>query len=442
MRTWERFWFAPGDPTTLGFMRLLGGLLIFYIHLSYSFDLQTFFGRDAWLTIDKANEFRRELPMLSPGTRWDRADEFVPRTPEDKAFMDKWGFPRQQSIAKGRNIFSLWYHLSDPVQMRIAHGVILVVMFLFAVGFCSRVTGVLTWIFLLGYINRSNVSVFGVDTMMNMLCMYLIVGPSGAALSVDRWIERKLAARRGVTLPPPAPSVSANLALRLVQINFCMVYGMSGLSKLQGGSWWTGTATWLTMVNYEFSPVGNRLYMYIIRSICAQRWLWELAMLSSTMMTLVLELTMPLMIWNRKLRLALHLRLLDFPSQHCALHGLVCFSLMMLAMLVNFVPGWTIREFFGERRPASTMALLHPKQATPHPHRSRAGSRGWKPVVKVGDRSQSPNAAIGHPATYVAGSPLPTTRPHPPVLSIHDSRPTSSPTTNHPPPHFLIVYPV
>ncbi len=344
---WERFWFKPGDPTTLGFMRLLGGFLIFYIHLSYSFDLQTFFGREAWLNLDQANEFRRELPMQSPGTKWDREGDFKFRSAEDEAFWKKWGSYRQQNVSKGRHVFSIWYHLTDPVQMRIAHGVILAIMFSFAVGFCSRITGVLTWLFLLGYINRSSVSVFGVDTMMNMLCMYLIIGPSGAAFSVDRWIERKLAARRGVTLPPPAPSVSANLALRLVQVNFCMVYGMSGLSKLQGGSWWTGTATWLTMVNYEFSPMGNRLYMYIVRTICARRWLWELVMQSSTMMTLVLELTMPFMIWNRKLRWIYICGCSIFHLSIALFMSLVCFSMMMLSMLVSFVPGSTIREFFG-----------------------------------------------------------------------------------------------
>jgi hypothetical protein len=346
-RAWERFWFTPADPTTLGVMRLLGGLLIFYIHLAYSFDLQTFFGRDAWLNLDKATEFRKELPMLSPATRWDRADEFEPKTQEDEAFLQKWGFPRQQSITKGRYIFSFWYHLTDPVQMRIAHAVVLLVMFLFAIGFCSRVTGVMTWIFLIQYINRSNVSVFGVDTMMNILALYLIIGPSGAAFSVDRLIERWIARKRGLPLAPLTPSISANLAIRLVQVNFCMVYGMSGLSKLQSGSWWSGTATWLTMVNYEFSPVGNRLYMLIVRYICAKRWLWEIVMLSSTMMTLVLELTMPMLIWNRKLRWLYICGCSIFHLSIALFMGLVMFSAMMLVLLLSFVPGWTIRDFLG-----------------------------------------------------------------------------------------------
>jgi hypothetical protein len=360
-RAWERFWFSPGDPTTLSMMRLLGGFLIFYIHLSYSFDLQTFFGPDAWLSLSKANEIRQEAPLYSPSLKWEKAEDLVPKHDEEE-FFNKWGYRPNQSVTKGRPIFSLWFHLTDPVQMRVAHGVVLVCMFLFAIGFCTRVTGVLTWIFLLCYINRSTVSVFGVDTMMNILAMYLIIGPSGAAFSVDRLIERWIAAKRGVpssALAPPAPSVSANLAIRLVQVNFCMVYGMSGLSKLQGGSWWAGTATWSTMVNFEFSPLTNHLYMSILRFISRHHPLWEMVVTSSTMMTLVLELTMPLMIWNRKLRWLYICGCSVFHLSIALFMGLVAFSTMMLILLLSFVPGWTIRDFFGR-----TSARLLPTKKT------------------------------------------------------------------------------
>lgn len=368
-QAWDRFWFSPSDPTTLGFMRLVGGLLIFYVHLSYSFDLQTFFGRDAWLNIELADSLRHNLPMFSPGTQWDKQADLTPRTAEEIRFYEKWGYLPKQSIDKGRDIFSLWYHLTDPVQMRIAHTVILACMFLFAIGFCSRITGVLTWIFLLFYINRSNVSVFGMDTMMNILAMYLIIGPSGAAFSVDRLIERWIASRRGVSgaaLEPPAPSVSANVAIRLVQINFCFVYGMSGLSKLQGGAWWSGTATWLTMVNYEFSPLHNPVYMGALRYISGRRWLWETIMMSSTMMTLILELTMPLLIWNRKLRWLYICGCSVFHLSIALFMSLVGFSSMMLVLLLSFVPGWTIRDIF-----ARLTAIFHTSNKNadyPMPH--------------------------------------------------------------------------
>ena len=264
--------------------------------------------------------------------------------------------------------------------MAIAHGVILLTMFLFAIGFCSRVTSVLTWVFMLFYINRSNASVFGVDTMTNILAIYLMIGPSGAAFSVDRLIERWLAARRGVSkLPPPAPSVSANLSLRLIQINFCLVYGMSGLSKLQGASWWSGTATWLTMINFEFSPLHNHLYVTILRYIAARRWLWELVMQSSTFMTLVLELTMPLLIWNRRLRWLYICGCSVFHLSIAVFMSLVCFSSMMLVLLLSFVPGWTIRDFFSTAAarllPGSKSESIPPPRAPARLVSQKVGSR-------------------------------------------------------------------
>ena len=379
-QTWERFWFSPGDPTTLGFMRLLGGFLIFYIHLSYSFDLQTFFGQDAWVSSSKADYMRKEVPMYSPGVNWEKPTDLTRLSPEDSAFVDKWGYLPSQSVAKGRDIFSLWYHLTDPTAMAFAHGVILTVMFLFAIGFCSRVTSVLTWVFLLFYINRSNASVFGVDTMMNILAIYLMIGPSGAAFSVDRLIERWIAAKRGISeLPPPAPSVSANLSLRLIQVNFCLVYGMSGLSKLQGGSWWSGTATWLTMINFEFSPLQNHLYMTILRYVAARRWLWELIMQSSTFMTLFLELTMPVLIWNRRLRWLYICGCSMFHLSIALFMSLVCFSSMMLILLLSFVPGWTIRDFFSATTarllPTNKSEIIPPPKSPARLVTQQAGSR-------------------------------------------------------------------
>ena len=50
----------------------------------------------------------------------------------------------------------------------------------------------------------------------------------------------------------PSPTVSANLALRLIQLHLVVIYGMAGLAKLQGPSWWNGMALWRTMTAGEF----------------------------------------------------------------------------------------------------------------------------------------------------------------------------------------------
>ena len=60
----------------------------------------------------------------------------------------------------------------------------------------------------------------------------------------------------------PRPTVSANLALRLIQLHLLVIYGMAGLGKLQGPSWWNGMALWGTMtagefVVFDFTPMAR-----------------------------------------------------------------------------------------------------------------------------------------------------------------------------------------
>ena len=41
---WNRFWFQPTDPATLGLIRICAGAMLFYTHLVWSLDLTAFFG--------------------------------------------------------------------------------------------------------------------------------------------------------------------------------------------------------------------------------------------------------------------------------------------------------------------------------------------------------------------------------------------------------------
>src|SRR5207245_3447491 len=183
--------------------------------------------------------------------------------PEERDYMSRWdGVNPRAAHARGYEAFSIWYHVTDPTGMMIVHTGVLVVMFLFTIGFCTRVTSILSWLGGLSYIQRSPVSVFGMDAMMSILLFYLMIAPSGAALSVDRLIGRFWATWRALRKNMPAPMnlqppprVSANLALRLLQVHFCFIYLASGLSKLLGHAWWNGTAVWGTMAVYEYSPM-------------------------------------------------------------------------------------------------------------------------------------------------------------------------------------------
>src|SRR5262249_16274124 len=260
------FWFTPSDPTILGMIRICAGLVVLYIHLAYSYDLQTFFGEDAWLSLDKVNESRKQVPWVGPPTGWDQLPSLRANNPQEQAFMDRWFVHPSQVMAYGQPLWSIYYHVTDPTWMWVVHGCILTSIFLFTIGFCTRITSVLTWLGMLSYIQRAPTSLFGMDTITNIAVLYLMIGPSGAALSVDRLLPRYWATRRAFRellpvpeFPPPQPSVSANVALRLLQVHLCIIYAASGLSKLQGSAWWSGVAVWGTMANWEFSPMNLQI---------------------------------------------------------------------------------------------------------------------------------------------------------------------------------------
>src|SRR5207249_8487781 len=65
------------------------------------------------------------------------------------------------------------FHITNSKLMAATHVLVLIFIVLFTVGFCTRVTSVLTWLAVVGYIHRTNQILFGMDTMMNILLIYL-----------------------------------------------------------------------------------------------------------------------------------------------------------------------------------------------------------------------------------------------------------------------------
>lgn len=322
----DRFLFRPGDPTTLGLIRICCGLVTLYVHLVYSFDLQATVGKYAWYDLNLANEARLHGPVLILTPDWELKTE---------------------EYTKGNRVWSVWYHVTDPTGMIVVHVAILVSMALFTIGFATRITSVLTWIGAVSFVQRAPTTLFGQDAIMMLLLFYLVIGPSGAALSVDqlirRWLNRRWGPHSRVISTAPQPSVSATFVVRIMQVHLCIIYFASGTSKLLGPAWWNFTATYLTMANYSFAPLDMPLYRDLLGWLCRHRWLWELFMTTSTVFTLVMEIGFPLAVWYRPLRPYLLIGAVMLHVGIAIFMGLVLFSLLMLTMILAFVPGDAIR---------------------------------------------------------------------------------------------------
>jgi hypothetical protein len=373
---WDRFFFHPADPTTLGMIRICCGLIAVYTLVAFSWDLQNFFGEHAYVTLQERNEWRRHYPQQPVWLNtWERPDRI------DDEYEEQWGVPRNWTQAQGMPIWSIWFHITDPTEMAMVHAGLILVTFLFTIGLCTRLTSVLTWFGALSYIHRSNFTVFGVDTMMTIALFYLMIGPSGAALSLDRlikrwWLSYRTLRRQGqgadnqggamagpAHLPPlgVTPSVSANLAIRLLQIHVCIIYMAAGLSKLQGASWWNGEAIWGTLANFEFAPMQYDFYMAFLTFLAKTPWLWYLFMTAGTVFTLAFEIGFGFLVWNSRMRWVIIAMAVTLHGGIGLFMGLKTFSFMMLTLVMSFVPPEIIHRFLGAlARGPSGLKLLYP----------------------------------------------------------------------------------
>jgi predicted DCC family thiol-disulfide oxidoreductase YuxK len=320
-RGWDMFFFTPADPTPLGLIRVVVGLLALWSLFVFGLDLEDFFGSHGW---------------ADPAVIWQSLRERQPLA---------WSF---------------WFWVPD-VLLRPVWLACLGILGLYTLGLFSRVTGVLAWVIVVSTVRRLPIALFGFDQILSTLALYLAVTfASGQAVSLDRfwrrWREARALARSprpqgstaGRRVSPgepgaPRPTISANLALRLIQLHLAFIYGMAGLAKVQGPSWWNGMALWGTMTAGEFV---TRDYTALAN--------WPMLLNFLTHASLALELLYPVLIWIPILRplmitgaVFLHLGIALVAP------GLTEFGLAMIGANLAFVSGPWLRSLAtGREQPA------------------------------------------------------------------------------------------
>jgi hypothetical protein len=289
---WRRFWFEPADPTPLAVMRILFGGMLLYTHLVWGLNLEGFFGPEGW----QGTTLVRAL----------QADQFA------------WSF---------------WWWTPQALHLTV-HLLCLLILALFMLGAFTPVTSVLAYLITISYSSRAPMANYGLDQINGLAALYLAIGPSGQALSIDRFRQRFRAAREqladglAIVIPPVQASSRANLALRLMQVHLCVIYVFACLSKLQGESWWNGTAIWQAVANLEYQS----------RDVTWLAWYpWLVNLLTHA--TIAWEMTFWALVWRPMLRpfvllvgTAIHLGIGAFM-------GMWTFGLAVIFAYVAFLPG-------------------------------------------------------------------------------------------------------
>lgn len=284
---WDRFWFTPQDPATLGVIRICVGLLLAYSQLVWALNSEDFFGATSWLNASAVSAIRNDSYAWSP----------------------------------------LWWIDDSPMLLGLTHALATISALCLAAGLFTRTSACLSFVFVVSYANRNPAALYGFDQVVGFLSLYLAIGPAGACLSVDDLL----------TLPRDRhgdqPSIGANVALRLMQSHLCLLYLFAGLAKLKGITWWNGFAMWGTVANLEYQTVDLT-------------WLatWPLLINVLTQVTVFWEVSYCVLIWNRHSRPLMQALAVPVHLGIAICFGMLTFGLSMLVANVAFVRPEQIRR--------------------------------------------------------------------------------------------------
>ncbi|HVX14110.1 MAG TPA: HTTM domain-containing protein [Pirellulales bacterium] len=295
---WNRFWFSPADPATLGLIRILAGAMLLYTHAVWTLGLNDFFGPEAWVS------------------------------------------PQAASLAQpdnGRFAWTYFWPIGSTAMLWLVHIAGLVVFTMLTLGLFSRVVAVLAYLAAVAYVNRVPGALFGLDQINCLLAMYLMIGPSGDAYSLDRL---RLPRAADGSRPPALPSTSANLAIRLIQVHMCVIYFFAAMGKLRGDSWWAGNAMWLSVANLEYQSWDVT-------------WLahWPIISALTTQVTVYWELFFCVLVWPRLTRPLVLALAVPVHLGIALFMGMITFGLIMLVGCLSFVPPWFVRLVLERRQP-------------------------------------------------------------------------------------------
>lgn len=241
-RAFDRFFHAPCDPRICSLIRIAYALLVLLnFALVYPY-VEEFWSEHGWLPLSLSRR------VIDPDT-W-------------TVFMV---LPQTDTV--------LW----TCYWLAIGHAALLLV------GLFSRFNAAAVFFWLMCFQHRNNLITDGEDIVFRLLCFFLLFMPLADHFSLDsRLFPRKQDA-------PPR----SGWALRLLQIQMCVILASAGLEKLGGGHWWSGNAMYYVMKLDDFYghyPVPS----FIEESVWAARFM--------TWAALWTELLVPLLIWFKETR--------------------------------------------------------------------------------------------------------------------------------------------
>lgn len=198
----------------------------------------------------------------------------------DDLFSSNGVVPRQLAVPFEWGVLEVW---TSDGELLLGWGLLLVSAIAMTVGWHSRLAALIVFVMIMSFEFRNPYVFNSGDNLIRIEALILALSPCGAALSLD---QRRMAGSFW------SAQVRAPWPLRLLQIQLSLVYLATFITRMTGEKWPDGTA-----LSYALR-LEDMLILPTPQAISANGLLMNVA----TWVTLVLELMIGILVWNRRCR--------------------------------------------------------------------------------------------------------------------------------------------
>ena len=203
---------------------------------------------------------------------------------------------------------------------------------LLMIGFFSRFQAICVFLWFVSFHHRHYMIFDAQDNVFRLFGFFLIFLPLGCSYSVDKMLQRPLGKN------DQQPQIKPIWALRLIQIQVCLIFFAGAWIKLQDQHWVEGTAL------YYITRLDNFCHFPLPTQLFEQMWAIHLM----TWSVLIIEVVVPFAIWFKRTRRSALLLTLG-------LHVAIFYSMNIFLFQWLMLVGWLS---FVERHDLTDLAKL------------------------------------------------------------------------------------
>jgi ABC-type multidrug transport system fused ATPase/permease subunit len=230
--------------------------------------------------------------------------------------------PQQPGGAFSWGVFATW---NSDRALLIGWAVLLVSSVALAIGWHSRLAALAVFALIVSFEHRDPWVWNSGDVAVRIEALFLALSPCGAALSLDQ--GRSTGTFWSAQQRPQWP-------VRLMQLQLSLIYVASALTKMNGSAWPQGTA------------VSYALRLQDLMLLPTPHWLTNSALLMNavTWGTLAVELSVAILVWNRRLRPWVLAAGVVMHTMIMITIAVGFFTLAMFVLYLAFIPPETVQR--------------------------------------------------------------------------------------------------